>query len=438
MLPVVAIVGRPNVGKSTLFNRLTQSRDAIISDLPGTTRDRQFGEASLYDRRFIVIDTGGLTDDETTVESLINKQAELAIEEADQLLFVIDGKAGVMPQDRQIAERLRRLNKPFVLVVNKTESDPLLGTFDAYELGLGQPYAISAVHGRGIEELITAIVPETKADEPSSDIPKSIRLAIVGKPNVGKSTLTNRILGEERVIVDDSPGTTRDSIYIPLERMDQHYTIIDTAGVRRQSKIYEPTEKFSVVKTLQAIEASHVVLYLIDAKDGIAEQDLKLIGFALECGKALVIAVNKWDGLTVDEKKQVRSSLDRHLDFVQFARVHYISALHGSGVGDLFNSIQEAYQSATKKLSTSELTRLLQKAEERHSPPLVHGRRVKLRYAHAGGHLPPRIIIHGNQVDSLPESYRRYLANFFQQHLKLYGTPVKIEFKENINPYDKG
>lgn len=442
MLPVVAIVGRPNVGKSTLFNRLTRSRAALISAYPGTTRDRQFGEVHLEDRDFIIIDTGGITDEKNDMDKLISQQAEQAIEEADHVLFLIDGQAGVTPEDNAIADRLRKTGKRIILVVNKIEGqDPTTRLSDAYELGLGAPIGIAAVHGIGICHLIATLFPEPIKEEISEAQdeaePHRIKLAIIGRPNVGKSTLTNRMLGEERVIVHDTPGTTRDSIFIPLERFESHYTLIDTAGVRKRKKVSELPEKFSVVKTLQAIENTHVVLYVIDARLGVSEQDLKLLGFILESGKALVIAVNKWDGMSVEAREHAKATVDRQLDFVRFARVHYISALHGSGVGNLFASVDEAYASATKKLSTPELTRLLQQAVETHSPPLVKGRRIKMRYAHPGGHNPPRIIIHGNQLDSLPDSYRRYLASFFQTKLGLYGTPVYIEFRTSQNPFGR-
>ena len=437
MLPVVAIVGRPNVGKSTLFNRLTRSRSAVISDFPGTTRDRQFGEAKYDDRRFIIIDTGGITDEEGDVDKLITKQALQAIQEADKIIFLIDGRAGILPEDRTIAAMLRRTGKSILLAVNKTEGlDSNTSLSDAFELGMGKPIAISSAHGTGTTQLISELFP-TPTEVPNEVKLGGIRLAFVGRPNVGKSTLTNRMLGEERVIVHDSPGTTRDSIEIPFERFEKPYTLIDTAGVRKRNKIDEIPEKFSVVKTLQAIESANVVLYVIDARIGVSEQDMRLLGFILECGKALVIAVNKWDGMSEEDRERARGTIDRHLDFVRFARVHYISALHGSGVGNLFASIDEAYASATKKLSTPMLTRLLQKALITHNPPLVQGRRVKLRYAHPGGHNPPLIVIHGNQVNALPESYRKFLAHFFQTKLELYGTPVFVEFKSNDNPYAK-
>jgi len=438
MLPVVAIVGRPNVGKSTLFNRLTRTRDAVITDFPGTTRDRQFGEVNIDGRHFIIIDTGGITAEKDEVDKLITRQALQAIQDADKVLFVVDGKSGITPEDKSIADILRRSGKQIILAVNKTENvDQSIGTPDAYELGIGKPNAIAAAHGTGVSQLLLKLFPEPTVRDAEAADDKRIKLAIVGRPNVGKSTLTNRMLGEERVIVHDSPGTTRDSIFIPLERFDKQYTLIDTAGVRKRGKVRnsEVPEKFSVVKTLQSIENANVVLFVIDARIAVTEQDMKLLGFILECGKALVIAINKWDGMSEDDRDHARNTIDRQLDFVKFARIHFISALHGSGVGNLFESIDEAYESATRKLSTPEVTRLLQKAIEQHSPPLVQGRRVKMRYAHPGGHNPPLIIIHGNQLHALPDSYRRYLIHFFQEKLKLFGTPVKIEFKNTTNPF---
>lgn len=438
ILPVIAIVGRPNVGKSTLFNRLTKTRDALVSDLPGMTRDRQYGEAEIDDQRFIIIDTGGITDEENEIDKLTTAQAIQAIVEADRVLFVVDARAGLTPADQQIAAKLRTLDKSITLVVNKAEDlDPDYAVADFHGLGLGAIHPISAAHGRGIVELIQALFPatETTESEESESDDAGIKLAIIGRPNVGKSTLTNRMLGEERVIVFDQPGTTRDSIFIPLERHDKKYTLIDTAGIRRRGKIFEATEKFSVVKTLQAIEATNVVLFVIDAREGVTDQDLRLLGFILESGKALVIAINKWDGMSPDERDKTRATIDRKLNFVSFVRIHTISALHGTGVGNLFGSIEEAYRSASKKISTSRLTKILQEALTTHTPPLVHGRRIKLRYAHSGGHNPPIIVIHGNQVESLPESYRRYLAKTYQEKLQLTGTPVRIEVKSSENPY---
>lgn len=440
MIPVIALVGQPNVGKSTLFNRLTKTRDALVSDLPGMTRDRQYGEANIEDRHFIVIDTGGITDEDNEIDKLTTSQALQATQDADIILFIVDGRAGLTPRDQEIAAKLRTLGKNINLVVNKAEGrDYDLVIADFYGLGFGTPHAISSAHGSGVTELIQALFPQEDRDlnneEEQETDDSGIKLAIIGRPNVGKSTLTNRMLGEERVIVFDQPGTTRDSIFIPLERNGKKYTLIDTAGIRRRGKIFEATEKFSVVKTLQAIEATHVVLFVMDAREGVTDQDLRLLGFVLESGKALVIAVNKWDGMDTDEREKTRTTIDRKLNFVSFVRIHMISALHGTGVGNLFSSIEEAYKSASKKLSTSKLTKILQDAITSHTPPLVNGRRIKLRYAHSGGHNPPVIVIHGNQVESLPDSYRRYLANTYQDKLNLKGTPVRIETKSSENPY---
>lgn len=436
MIPVVAIVGRPNVGKSTLFNCLTKTRNALVSDFPGMTRDRQYGEANIHDRRFIVIDTGGITEEQDDINQLTAKQSLQAIQEADKVLFLVDARAGITPTDLFIVEKLRTLNKPINLVVNKAEGlNAAVASAEFFSLGLGNPHAISAAHGTGINKLIDFLFPEEIIEETLDEKETGIKLAIIGRPNVGKSMLTNRMLGEERVIVLDMPGTTRDSIFIPMERHGEKYTLIDTAGVRRRGKIFEATEKFSVVKTLQAIEATNVVLFVMDAHEGVTEQDLRLLGFILESGKCLVLAMNKWDGMSDDERDHAKATIDRKLHFVSFARLHFISALHGTGVGNLFASIDEAHASANKKLPTPLLTKLLQKALEQHNPPLVHGRRIKLRYAHSGGHNPPRIIIHGNQVESLPDAYKRYLANFYQEKLKLRGTPVYIELKGHENPF---
>jgi GTP-binding protein len=436
MIPDIAIVGRPNVGKSTLFNCLTRTRNALVSDFPGMTRDRQYGEAEVSDHRFIVIDTGGITDETDDINQLTAQQSILATEEADIVLFLVDARAGLTASDLSIAKKLRALNKNVVLVVNKAEGlDPSLAVAEFYQLGFGDPHAISSAHGRGISDLFESVFEHAEIEPAAEDSISGIKLAIIGRPNVGKSTLTNRMLGEERVIVYDMPGTTRDSIFIPLDRNGKHYTLIDTAGIRRRGKIFEATEKFSVVKTLQAIQAANVVLFIMDAREGVTDQDLKLMGFILETGRAMVIALNKWDGMQTDERDHARKTIDRRLNFLPFVRIHFISALHGTGVGNLFDSVNEAYASATKKLSTPMLTKILQAALVQHTPPLVHGRRIKLRYAHPGGHNPPRIIIHGNQVDSLPDSYRRYLANTYQERLKLMGTPVYIELKSSENPF---
>lgn len=445
MLPVIALVGRPNVGKSTLFNRITHTRDAIVSSFAGTTRDRQYGEAYFQTQKFILIDTGGISDLSDPMNIAITQQAELAMEEADFLLFVVDARNGLHPEDLEFSKSLRKLNKSIHLVINKVDGMDESDYDDFHRLGFSSQFCVSASHGFGIEELLLTLFPAKRDDEnenvlaPESEKSESssqaIKIALIGKPNVGKSTLTNRILGEERVIVHDASGTTRDSIYIPFERFEKQYIIIDTAGVRRKSRVQAALEKFSVVKTLKAIEDAHVVLYIIDGKQGVSDADLKLLHFILECGKALVIAVNKWDGLSTYEREQTRASLDRHLNFLDFARTHFISALHGSGVGNVFDSIDEAFQSAGTRISTNQVNALLEKAIEGHSPPLVNGRRVKLRYAHFVGTHPPKILIHGTRLSQLPMSYVKYLERFFQKKLKLHGILVHMQFKENENPY---
>lgn len=469
MVPVVALVGRPNVGKSTLFNRLTRTRDALVADFPGLTRDRKYGRAEVEGREFIVIDTGGIDGTEDGVETRMAEQSLLAIEEADVVLFMVDARAGLMPADQQIAKHLRSRQKATFLVANKTDGlDPDSAVLDFYSLGLGEIHAIAASHGRGVTSLLeTALLPWMEQVDPvevteedeneaywaalaakeNGEPPEEeeeefdptglpIKLAIVGRPNVGKSTLTNRILGEDRVVVYDMPGTTRDSIYIPMERDGREYVLIDTAGVRKRRKITDTVEKFSVIKTLQAIEDANVVMLVIDARAGISDQDLSLLGFILNSGRSLVIVVNKWDGLSQEVRDEVKETLDFRLGFIDFARVHFISALHGSGVGNLFESVTEAYDCSTKRVNTSLLTRIMNMAAEDHQPPLVRGRRVKLKYAHAGGYNPPIVVIHGNQVKDLPDSYKRYLMNYFRRSLNVMGTPIRIQFKEGENPYE--
>jgi len=439
MLPVIALVGRPNVGKSTLFNRLTKTRDALVADFPGLTRDRQYGLGRLGPTPYLVVDTGGLTDVAEQLGTQVTTQALAAVEEADAVLLLVDARSGLAGPDKAIAEQLRRSGKPLYLVLNKAEHlQAELVSAEFYSLGLGQPHPISATHNHGVQALISTVLdnlPERADDTPALPQDDSIKLAVVGRPNVGKSTLINRLLGEERVLTADLPGTTRDSIAIPFSKDDQVYTLIDTAGVRRRGRVSETIEKFSIVKTLQAIEQAHVVLLLLDARQGIAEQDAHLLGHTLDRGRALVIAVNKWDRLETDVRQRIRSELDRKLHFVNFARLHFISALHGSGVMDLLGSVQEAYRSATCKLSTPKLTRILEDALASHQPPLVHGHSIKLRYAHQGGQNPPLIIIHGNRTEHIPTSYRRYLSNTYREILKLHGTPVKIDFKSSTNPY---
>ncbi|WP_413699669.1 ribosome biogenesis GTPase Der [Psychromonas sp. KJ10-10] len=464
MLPVIALVGRPNVGKSTLFNRLTRTRDALVADFPGLTRDRKYGQAKIDEDEFIVIDTGGITGDEEGLDAVMAEQSLLAIDEADAVLFMVDARVGMMVADQAIAEHLRKQEKKVFIVANKTDGiDADTACAEFYGLGLGEVYHIAAAHGKGVRQMIdtaldgffeTPVVDENDEDEFVVDseyveddeekllkeqerlVAMPIKLAIIGKPNVGKSTLTNRILGEERVVVYDQPGTTRDSIYIPMTRDDREYVLIDTAGVRKRKKVNETVEKFSVIKTLKAIEDSNTVLLVIDARDGIAEQDLCLLGYTLNAGRSLVIAVNKWDGMTDYDKERVKSELDRRLGFIDFAKIHFISALHGTGVGHLYESIEEAYDSSTKRISTSMLTRIMNMATDDHNPPMVQNRRVKLRYAHAGGYNPPLIVIHGNQVKKLPDSYKRYLMNYFRRSLKIMGTPIRIEFREGHNPFE--
>lgn len=436
MIPVIALVGRPNVGKSTLFNRVTKTQDALVADFPGLTRDRQYGDAHYDDKAFIVVDTGGIGVDDIEVDSLMSKQSTIALQEADVILFIVDGRSGLTGIDEQIANTLRKLGKKVHLVVNKTEHvDDDVACADFQSLGIPDIHSISAAHGSGIASLLEEILEPFSGvlEEPNSI--DAIKIAFAGRPNVGKSTLINRILGEERVVVYDMPGTTRDSISIPFQRDDQNYVLIDTAGVRRKSRIDEKIEKFSVIKTLQAIKEAQVCLQVIDATEGITDQDMNLLGFIIESGKALVIAVNKWDGLEGEHKEHIKSELERKLHFASFAKIRFISALHGSGVGTLFKDIKEAYASATQSFSTPRLTRLLQDISTKHTPPCVNGRRIKLRYAHIGGHNPPVVVIHGNQLDALPESYKRYLNNEFIKHLGLIGTPLRIEFRGGDNPY---
>lgn len=504
-MKVVALVGCPNVGKSTLFNRLTKTRDALVADFPGLTRDRKYGRALFDGREYIVIDTGGIAEDAEQPSDLTNRmtsQALLAIDECDLVLFMVDARAGIMPGDYSVADYIRKSGKPCAIVANKIDGlDPDVAGTDFYALGLGEIYQTAVVHGRGVnillEEVIAPVLREEgpldsdieegeedeenvwesgfdfldnvpvdrtgggfdwhafreaqrariKGDEseeakqkaqqstqtPFADLP--IKFALVGKPNVGKSTLTNRMLGEERVVVADMPGTTRDSIYIPLEREDQKYIVIDTAGVRKRRKVNEAIEKFSIVKTLKAIEDCNVAILVIDAREHITDQDLSLLSFIIDSGRSLVVAVNKWDGLTQEYKDEIKRELDLRLGFVDFARVHFISALHGTGVGNLFESINEAYESATRRNSSSMLNRILSAAVQEHEPPVSGGRRIKLKYAHAGGYNPPRIIIHGNKVSKMPDSYKRYLINCYRKSLKIMGTPVLLEFKEGENPY---
>ncbi len=457
MVPVIALVGRPNVGKSTLFNRLTRSRDALVADFAGLTRDRKYGEARWQGRNYIVIDTGGISGDEEGIDAKMAEQSLLAIEEADIVLFLVDARAGLTAADQMIAEHLRKRNKTSFLVANKIDTiDPDVARAEFAPVGMGELQPIAAAHGRGVNNLLEAVlghieVPEVfvvegeegeedqlaraEAEAKASREEHGIKIAIIGRPNVGKSTLVNRMLGEERVVVFDQAGTTRDSVYIPFERNEERYTLIDTAGVRRRGKVFEAVEKFSVVKTLQAIQDCNVVIFVMDASEGIVEQDLHLLGFVLETGRSLVIALNKWDGLEESHKQYVKTELERRLMFVNFSDIHFISALHGSNVGNLYGSVRQAYESATRRYPTNKLTQILEDAVQVHQPPLVNGRRIKLRYAHLGGVNPPILVIHGNQVDAVPRSYTRYLENTYRRVLKLIGTPIRIEYKGSDNPY---
>lgn len=549
LMPVIALVGRPNVGKSTLFNQLTRTRDALVADVPGLTRDRQYGIGRVGDFAYFVVDTGGLDVVTDEIEARMGDQTARAIEEADCVVFMVDGRSGVTTGDHEIAARLRRSGRNALLVMNKTDGlDPDVAASDAHALGMGQPLPIAAAHGRGVRTLMNEIctrlaasevlvpasvderlafefdnddqikafgdspdlisesasfaegaadgvretpkkTPDHTSDslaildeapsEPESDLNRArmadlavetpnvkvlgpsgaanagpldskgrrllapatledwpgIRVALVGRPNVGKSTLTNRLLGEDRVVATPIAGTTRDSIFIPFEREGEVYTLIDTAGIRRRGRVSEVIEKFSVVKTLQAIEAAHVVVFVLDSRAEIADQDAHLLGLVLEAGRALVIAVNKWDGLDEESRDRIRSELERKLGFVRYARLRFVSALHGTNVGHLFADIREAHASAFLRIPTPRLTRLMESALAAHPPPLVRGRRIKLRYAHQGGQNPPLLVFHGNQVDEIPGAYKRYLENFFRQQLALVGTPLRLEFRGGENPF---
>ncbi|AZZ93311.1 MULTISPECIES: ribosome biogenesis GTPase Der [unclassified Hahella] len=437
MKPVIALVGRPNVGKSTLFNRMTRSRDAIVADLPGLTRDRKYGEGELEGKHYIVVDTGGITGEEQGIDAAMAGQSFTAMNEADVVLFVVDAQAGVTPADEMIAKELRVRGKPTILVVNKIDGmQPEVAAADFFAMGFQEYMYTAASHNRGVRSLLEkALEPFPEQESLEGEDDSGIRIGIIGRPNVGKSTLVNRLLGEDRVVVFDQPGTTRDSVYIPYERLGERYTLIDTAGVRRRKNVSEAVEKFSIVKTLQAIKDAHVVMLVLDAREGIVDQDLHLLGFAIEAGRALVLAINKWDGMSQDDKDNVRREIDRRMGFVEYAQIHFISALHGTGVGHLYESVHECFDSAMAKWSTNQLTTLLEDAVSQHQPPMVNGRRIKLRYAHQGGSNPPLIIVHGNQTDALPNSYKRYLENTFRKVLKVVGTPIRFEFRSGENPF---
>ena len=436
MLPIVAIVGRPNVGKSTLFNALTGTRDAIVADVPGVTRDRQYGYGRSGSRSYVVIDTGGLIENPVGIEAQMRVQTERAVEEADRLVLLADARAGLTSQDLFVARELHRAGKPVFLAINKAEGlDSGVAAADFHALGMGEAFAISASHDQGCDELIDHVLAGLDARPEPTEFPDAIRVAVIGRPNVGKSTLVNRLLGDERVIASEKPGTTRDSILVPFHKDDRDFVLIDTAGVRRRSKVDDLVERVSVAKTLQAIEDAHVVILVLDAHDAIAEQDASVLGLALDRGRALIIAINKWDGIEEGQRDQIRRQLDLKLDFVPFAPKLSISARFGTGVGELVRATVRAHDAAFREMSTPHLTRALEQALEAHQPPLVRGRRIKLRYAHQGGKNPPRIIVHGNQTTSVPEAYRRYLANVFRKTFDLFATPVAVEFRTDENPY---
>ena len=441
MLPVIALIGRPNVGKSTLFNRLTRSRDALVADFPGLTRDRQYGYGKLGPIPYLVIDTGGVAGGEVGIKELMVEQTMRAFEEADVSIIMVDGRSGLTAADEHVADLARRHASKTWLVVNKAEGmDSDIAAIEFHGLGLGEPIAISAAHGDRIAALMDAVLGDFEpgtADEPDhpDDDDHELRIAVIGRPNVGKSTLINRMIGEDRLVVFDKPGTTRDSVSVPFVRNDRKYELIDTAGIRRRARVHETIEKFSIIKALQAIERAEVIIAVLDAQEGITEQDVSLLGLVLERGRALVIVTNKWDGLTAAERKHIRDELDRRLPFLDFAERITISALHGTAVGDLLPAVERAYRAATRDLSTSDLTRELESAVTAHPPPLVRGRRIRLRYAHQGGRNPPVIVIHGNQTERVPEAYRRYLINRFRKVFKLKGTPVRLSLKTGKNPY---
>ena len=441
MPPVIAIVGRANVGKSTLFNRVTRSRDALVAAVPGMTRDRHYGHGRVGGKPYLVVDTGGF--EPTGAEGIYRemaRQTRQAVDESDAVLFVVDARSGLTTQDHAVADELRKSGRKTFLVVNKAEGmAPALAGAEFHALGLGDPLAVSAAHGENVTDLMEFVLAEFPATEESRATDRSHpTIAVVGRPNVGKSTLINTLLGEERVIVFDQPGTTRDSIYVEFERNNRRYTLIDTAGVRRRGRVSDALEKVSVVKTLQSIEDANVVILMLDARQDISDQDAHVAGFILEAGRALVIAVNKWERLPEGERDLIKRALLRKLNFLSFARLHFISALEGRGVGPLLKSVDDAYAAAMARLPTPRLSRALAAAVQQQAPPRSGFSRPKLRYAHQGGMNPPRIIIHGNALDNVPEGYRRYLERFFRDAFKLEGTPLRIEFRSGVNPYAHG
>ena len=436
MIPVIALIGRPNVGKSTLFNVFTRSRDAIVANQPGLTRDRQYGVGERAGKSFIVIDTGGLSGEKQDLDDLMARQTHAAIEEADEILFLVDAQQGLTGADQQIAERIRRSGKSCRIVVNKIDGlDPDQAQAEFFALGFESVFLIAAEHRKGTSALLDHCLQDYAAQSAVQSEDSGPRVAVIGRPNVGKSTLINRLAGEERLVAFDQPGTTRDTIAVPFERHGKSYILIDTAGVRRRGKVQQAVEKFSVIKALDAIEKSNVVILVADAREGLTDQDLTLLGYVLDSGRALVIALNKWDGLDSGQREHNRTTLDRRLAFAAFAARHFISARHGTGVGELMGSVDRAYASACREFNTRHLTDLLEEAVFKHNPPLHRGRRIKLRYAHQGGRNPPVIVIHGNQTRHLPDAYLRYLTGFYISRLKLVGTPLQIELKSGVNPF---
>ena len=435
--PVISLVGRPNVGKSTLFNRLSNSRQALVSDFEGLTRDRQYATVQLDDEtKCSIIDTGGLTNEDSLIDTGIHEQVLSALDESDVIFFIVSNKDGVTSLDLDISIQLRKLRKNIILVCNKAEGLNQVTAAEFFELGLGEPILISAEHNQGISELIEASIPLLpQSFEDNKTEVKGIAVAVLGRPNVGKSTLINRILGEERVLAIDIPGTTRDTIFIPFEREGEQYTLIDTAGIRRKRSVEEKVEKFSIIKAIDALEDSHVVILVLDAHEGVTEQDATLLGMIADKGRALLIVINKWDGLDNYQKSEVKRKLDVKLSFVSYASFHYISALHGSGVGKLFSPIKKSFEHAGKRFPTSLLNKILEKANQAHQPPPVAGRRPRLKFVNQSDVFPPTLIFHGNHVTNIPNSYERFLKNFFIDSLKLSNTPIKLEFKSGDNPF---
>jgi GTP-binding protein len=440
MKPVIALVGRPNVGKSTLFNVLTRSRDALVADFPGLTRDRKYGIGRLGGRDYLVVDTGGFSEEREGIAPLMAEQTRIALAEAHAVVLVVDGREGLSVADEAMAGLVRGLDRPMVVAVNKTDGlDPDQASAEFYALGLPGLHAIAAAHGRGvwamIEALLATLPPADTGPAAAAQEGNGVRVAFIGRPNVGKSTLINRLLGAERLLTDDSPGTTRDSVEVPFERSGRRYILVDTAGVRRRNRIRELVERFSVIKSLQAVDAADAVVMVLDASEAVSDQDASLLGLVLESGRALVLAVNKWDRVAADERRGVRAGLERRLPFLGFAERHMVSALRGTGLDGLLKAVDRAQRSAMISVPTSQLSRLLEQAVAAHPPPMVRGRRIKLRFAHQGGSNPPRIVIHGNQTERLPGAYRRYLMNFYTESLGLKGAAVRLEFKTGANPY---